>query len=111
MTRAVHGFSWGLKRSRTKPTVMPMKQQLWVAFFVIALLFTAFTVVYFKDLSRRLFNHYQSLQYQQQQSEEEWRSLLLEKGAWATQARVQHIAREELNMMVPKEKDVVIIER
>ena len=110
MTRAVHGFGWGLKRSASTHAEIPLKQQLLITFFVIVLLFSAFSVIYLKDLSRRLFIQYQQLQYQQQQSEEEWSKLLLEKGAWSTQARVQHVAATDLNMIVPAANEVVLIE-
>jgi cell division protein FtsL len=110
MTRAVHGFGWSLKRTHTSPVHIPLKQQLLVAFLVLILLFSAFSVIYLKDLSRRLYIQYQQLQYKQQQSEEEWSKLLLERGAWSTQARVQHIASTELNMVVPKVGEVVLIE-
>lgn len=111
MTRAVHGFGFGLKRSHVAQSEMSLKQQLLVTFFVIVLLASAFSVVYLKDLSRRLFIQYQQLQYQQQQSEEEWSKLLLEKGAWSTQAHVQDVATNELNMVVPKANEVVLIEQ
>lgn len=110
MTRAVHGFGWGLKRSQAAHTELSLKQQGLVVLFVILLLFSAFSVIYLKDLSRRLFIQYQQLQYKQQQSEEEWSKLLLEKGAWSTQARVQHVATTELDMVVPQTKDVVLVE-
>jgi len=111
MTRAVHGFGFGLKRSHVVQVQMPLRQQILIAIFVVLLLASAFSVIYLKDLSRRLFIQYQTLQYQQQQSEEEWTKLLLEKGAWSTQARVQEVASKELNMVVPNSKDVVLIEQ
>jgi cell division protein FtsL len=109
MTRAIHGFNWALRRRETTK-VVPAKQQLFVGAFIVLLVVSAFSVIYLKDLSRRMFIHYQNLQQVQQQDEIEWSKLLLEQGAWSTQARVQDIAANDLNMVMPAMKDVVIIE-
>src|SRR3989338_6000556 len=110
MTRAVHGFGWALKRREATQAVASVKQQLWVGFLVIVLLLSAFSVIYLKDLSRRLYIQYQQLQQVQQQKEMEWSKLLLEKGAWSTQSRVQHIATNKLDMIVPAASAVVLVE-
>jgi len=39
----------------------------------------------------------------------EWGQLLLEKSTWLMQARVQKIAEQRLNMVVPNNKSVVMI--
>lgn len=111
MTRAIHGFGWGVRRSHSVQAEVPVKQQITVAVFVVVLLLSAFSVIYLKDLSRRLYIQYQQLQYEQQDNEMKWSKLLLEKGAWSTQARVQHIAAAELNMVVPKADEVVLVEQ
>ncbi|OGT47271.1 MAG: cell division protein FtsL [Gammaproteobacteria bacterium RIFCSPHIGHO2_12_FULL_38_11] len=74
------------------------------------LLASAFSVIYLKDLSRRLFINYQHLQHVQQRDEVEWSKLLLEEGAWSTQARIQNIANTQLNMVVPAAKQIVMIQ-
>ncbi len=109
MTRAIHGFSWALRRRDTTEKVS-LKSQIMVGLLVILLLSSAFSVIYLKDLSRRLFIHYQKLERVQQRDEVEWSKLLLEEGAWSTQARVQNIASTKLNMIVPAMKNVVMIE-
>lgn len=111
MTRAVHGFNWLLWRRRDTTTAAPtMQQRLFVGALVVLLLFSAFSVIYLKDLSRRLFIRYQQLQTLQAQNETEWNKLLLEKGAWSTQARIQYLATERLNMITPTDKQIKIIE-
>ena len=109
MTRAIHGFGWGLRRREASRDV-PLKNQLWVGGLVILLIVSAFSVIYLKDLSRRLFIRYQHLQQVQQHDEVEWSKLLLEEGAWSTQARVQNIATTQLNMIMPSMKNIVMIE-
>ena len=108
MTRAIHGFGWALRR-RTDATAIPLKKQFFIGVFVAILLASAFSVIYLKDLSRRLFIHYQQLQQVQQQAENDWSKLLLEEGAWSTQQRVQNIATEQLGMMLPVEKQIMMI--
>lgn len=76
---------------------------------MVAVLFSAFTIVYFKDLNRRYFIQYQNLQQVRQQYENEWSKLLLEQSTWSTQARIQRIAQQQLNMVYPKQQNIVII--
>ncbi len=108
MTRAIHGFGWALRR-RDAANTIPLKNQLQMGALIILLLASAFSVIYLKDLSRRLFIRYQHLEQVQQRDEIEWNKLLLEEGAWSTQARVQNIASSQLNMVMPNVKDVVMI--
>lgn len=108
MTRAVHGFGW-LVRRREAQTDIPLKQQLAVGALVVLLLFSAFSVIYLKDLSRRLFIQYQQLQKVQERDEIETSKLLLEKGAWSTQSRIQEIASTKLGMEAPSMKNIVMI--
>lgn len=109
MTRAIHGFGWALRRRDARDAVSA-KNQTVIGALIILLLVSAFSVIYFKDLSRRLFIRYQHLQQAQQRDEVEWSKLLLEKGAWSTQARVQNIASTQLNMVMPTMKNIVMIE-
>lgn len=110
MTRAIRGFEWTLRRREATKDTVSMKQQLQISALIILLLVSAFSVIYLKDLSRRLFIRYQNLQQVQQRNEIEWSKLLLEEGAWSTQARVQNIATTQLNMITPTMKEVVMIE-
>ena len=75
----------------------------------LAIIITAFTLVYFKDLNRRYFIQYQQLQTQQQQQQVRWGQLLLEQSAWSTQARVQNIAQSKLDMVVPQMQNVIML--
>lgn len=110
MTRAIRGFEWSLRRREAAKETASLKQQLQVSALIILLLLSAFSVIYLKDLSRRLFIRYQHLQHVQQRDEIEWSKLLLEEGAWSTQARVQYLASTQLNMITPAMKDIVMIE-
>jgi len=76
---------------------------------MLGVLLTAFAIVYFKDLNRRLFIGFQDLQHVQRQSQVEKGRLLLEQGAWSTQARVQEIAQKQLGMITPSPQNLVLI--
>lgn len=108
MTRAIHGFGWALRRRETVQTV-PLKNQLVVGTLIVLLLVSAFSVIYLKDLSRRLFIQYQQAQQVQEHDEVEWSKLLLEEGAWSTQARIQNLASTRLDMVMPTMKNIVMI--
>ena len=110
MTRAIHGFGWMIRRRETTETI-PLKHQMAMGALIIVLLFSAFSVIYLKDLSRRLFIQYQQLQQVQQHDEIETSKLLLEKGAWSTQSRILEFASDQLGMESPSMKNVVMIER
>lgn len=78
---------------------------------LITILFSAFFVLYIKDLNRRLFIQFQTLQTTHDKLHEDWGKLLLEQSTWSTQARVQRIAQLRLGMNSPSPKEVVVIRR
>lgn len=86
------------------------RQGLWVFILISFLFVSAFAVVYLKDLNRRLFIQYQSLQKDNEQSRMDWGKLLLEQSALSTQARVQTIAQSKLGMVYPKSSDSVMVD-
>lgn len=85
------------------------KQTLQKIALIILVLVSAFSVVYIKDLHRRMFMVYQSLQDEQTQIHVEWGKLLLDQTSWSTQARIQKIATERLGMQAPMQDQVTIV--
>lgn len=77
--------------------------------FILAILTTAFSIIYVKDLNRRFFIHYQALQTTHDKLYEEWGKLLLEQSTWSTQARIQALAKNHLDMNLPSPKEVVLL--
>jgi cell division protein FtsL len=80
-----------------------------VLFLVIAIMVSALSVVYTKDLNRRLFIDYQSWQQKNSEMSVDYGKLLLEQGAWSTQARVQIVATSSLNMIIPSSSNIVML--
>lgn len=85
------------------------RRSLVIVVMIILLLVSAFSIVYAKDLERRLFINYQEQQQQRDGAVVEWNRLLLEQGAWSAQLRIQKMAGEELGMVTPQAGDVVLI--
>lgn len=80
--------------------------QMVVAF--CAVLITAFSLLYMKDLNRRLYNQYQNLQQTSTALSISNSKLLLEESALSAQARVQSVA-QHFNMVVPTAAETKII--
>lgn len=76
---------------------------------LMVLLMSAFTLIYIKDLNRRLFIQHQTLQATHDKLYEDWGSLLLEQSTWSRQARVQKIAEQRLEMSLPAANRVFVL--
>jgi len=81
-----------------------------IGLFAFSVLLSAFGVLYARDLNRRLFIQYQTLQGTQQYYQTQWSQLLLEQGAWSTQVRIQRLAQKRLNMVTPASEKIVFLE-
>lgn len=75
----------------------------------ILIFMSSMGVIYSKHISRQLFAQLQSLQNKRDELHVEWSQLLLEQGTWATDVRVERVAREHLNMVVPEPDTVVVL--
>lgn len=80
-----------------------------LALLVIATFASAMGVIYFKHCSRQYFAELQSLQQTAENLHVEWSQLLVEQGTWASDVRVDKVARQQLNMVLPEPQDVVVI--
>lgn len=75
----------------------------------VAILISALSIVYVKDLNRRFFVQYQMLESVHDQIQVDWGKLLLEQGAWSAQSRVQEVAQSQLKMHAPSPQEIVLI--
>lgn len=85
------------------------REHFLIVSLLICVLISAFSVVYTKDLNRRLFIELQSLESVRDAAQVEFGKLLLEQSTWSTQARVEQIAKNELHMALPLPKSVVVV--
>ena len=72
---------------------------------------TAIGVVYTQHLSRSLVVQLQEQKLQRDELNIEWSRLLLERSTWATHARVERLAREQLGMHTPSFAEMEVVRR
>ena len=89
---------------------LPLLQENPVHLILILLaLISSLTLIYIKDLNRRLFIQYQHLESQHEKKIREHEQLVLEKTTWSTHNRIQMLASEKLGMMVPSIDQTIVI--
>lgn len=76
---------------------------------ILGVLISALSTIYVTNNTRSLHASLQQTVSERERLHIEWGQLLLEKSTWTVQSRVQNIAEEKLNMMVPDNKSIVII--
>jgi cell division protein FtsL len=81
-----------------------------VAGMALALFVSAVVAVYTQHRSRQLFVERQELRREEDKLNIQWGRLRLEQGTWATHARIERLAREELELTMPHREDVVFLE-
>lgn len=77
----------------------------------VAIFLSALQVVIAQHEARRLFVELQSLEKQRDELNEEWGRLQLEQSTWATNDRIETIARNELNMKMPEQNLIMLLSK
>jgi cell division protein FtsL len=83
---------------------------LTLAFAVVCVL-SAMALVYTKHESRKLFVELEALTTERDELNIEWGQLQIEQSTWATHARIEKVAQDELSLMRPESTDIYVIER
>lgn len=88
-------------------------RQPFLLVFVVAIVCVASAValVYTKHESRKLFVELEGLTRERDELNIEWGQLQIEQSTWATHARIERVAREELSLVRPEATDIYVIER
>ncbi|PSF14990.1 cell division protein FtsL [Marinobacter shengliensis] len=76
---------------------------------VAVLTLSSIGVVVSAHENRELFNTLSGLQQQRDAYQREWSQLLLEQSALSAHGRVEHLAAERFNMVVPGRQDIVLV--
>lgn len=76
---------------------------------IMAVMSSAFGVIYSKHRNRMLYFELTRLQRQQDELNVNWGRLQLEQSTWATHSRIESIARKKLNMRNVNYGEVVIV--
>lgn len=100
---------YALQWTDVLPTLSLSQFRLRAIFLILAILISALSILYIKDLNRRLFIQYQTLESVGDQVQVDWGKLLLEQGAWSTQSRIQELAQTTLEMRVPAPQEIILV--
>jgi cell division protein FtsL len=76
------------------------------ALLLVAVVICALSVVTSQHIARNLYIELQKEKEYAQQMEVEWGQLQLEQSTWATPARVEKVATQQLKMQLPKSGQV-----
>lgn len=72
---------------------------------------SAVEVVFARHQTRKLFVEIQDLEKERNMLDEEWGRLQLEQSTWATDDRVESLARDELKMKTTEMKEIILIKQ
>lgn len=73
-------------------------------------LLSGLSVIYLTNFNRQLAAELETAEVTQTQLHLEWEKLLLEQSTWSTQARIQQVAEQNLDMHLPGPSDIVSIQ-
>jgi len=68
-------------------------------------------VIYTKHESRKLFVELEALTHDRDELNIEWGQLQIEQSTWATHARIEQVATDDLSLVRPRPTDIFVIER
>ena len=88
-----------------------MRDSGWLnALLLVAVVLCALSVVTTQHRARKLLNELQTEKEYAQQTDVEWGQLQLEQSTWATSARIEKIALQQLQMQMPKSGQIRIVQ-
>ena len=84
---------------------------LLVFVFAVVCVLSSIALVYTKHESRKLFVALEGLTHERDELNIEWGQLQIEQSTWATHARIEKVAAEQLSLARPKATEIYVIER
>jgi len=78
--------------------------------FAAVCVIVAMATIYTKHEARMLFIELQLLTTERDELNIEWGQLQIEQSTWATPARIEQVAAEELSLLRPDSKEIYFIE-
>jgi cell division protein FtsL len=91
-------------RARRQPFLLVMV-------FAVVCVLSAIALVYTKHESRKLFVELESLTHGRDDLNIEWGQLQIEQSTWATHARIEQVANDDLSLVRPTSSETFVIER
>jgi cell division protein FtsL len=80
-----------------------------VAMLAVVVLASGFAAVYARHQSRKLFIELQALTAERDRLEMDWGRLQIEQSTQASHARVEQLAREQLQMRLPDPREIRVV--
>jgi len=84
---------------------------LLVFVFAVVCVLTSMALVYTKHESRKLFVELEALTHERDDLNIEWGQLQIEQSTWATHARIERVATDDLSLVRPEATEIYVIER
>jgi len=84
---------------------------LLVFVFAVVCVLTSMALVYTKHESRKLFVELEALTHDRDDLNIEWGQLQIEQSTWATHARIERVATDDLSLVRPEATEIYVIER
>ena len=84
---------------------------LLIAVFAAVCVLSAMAIVYTTHESRKLFIELEGLTHERDQLNIEWGQLQIEQSTWATHARIERVANDDLYLVRPSPQEIYVIER
>ena len=84
---------------------------LLVFVFAVVCVLTSMALVYTKHESRKLFVELEELTHERDDLNIEWGQLQIEQSTWATHARIERVATDDLSLVRPEAAEIYVIER
>jgi len=84
---------------------------LLVFVFAVVCVLSAIALVYTKHESRKLFVELEELTHERDELNIEWGQLQIEQSTWATHARIERVATDDLSLARPETSEIYVIER
>ena len=82
-----------------------------IVVFAVVCVVSALALIKTKHESRKLFVELESLTNERDRLNIEWGQLQIEQSTWATHARIEQVATDDLSLVRPASTDVYVIER
>ena len=79
--------------------------------FAVVCVMSAIALIYTKHESRKLFVELEALTTERDELNIEWGQLQIEQSTWATHARIEKVATEDLSLVRPQSTEIFVIER
>jgi cell division protein FtsL len=87
------------------------RQPFMLVVFALICVLGAIALIYTKHESRKLFVELESLTDERDELNIEWGQLQIEQSTWATHARIEQVATDDLSLVRPESTEIFVIER